>query len=105
MHGIKGSGLKRYPAKLATVLIPSVDATPLEETIITGTSPSITDFNTQNSGGAADSWTMAPVPPGLTFNVNGTISGVVTAAGTYVITITATNAPGSNSDSYTLTVT
>ena len=84
--------------------------------------PTITTENTTLTGGTVNqaytaalgvegttpiTWSLAEdnnMPPGLTLNSNGTITGTPTAAGTYSFTVTATNDYGSDSKEFTLTI-
>ncbi|WP_435102361.1 putative Ig domain-containing protein [Halarchaeum sp. P4] len=50
-------------------------------------------------------WNATGLPPGLTLNADGSLSGVPTTAGTYTVTVTATDASGATtSQQYTLVV-
>src|SRR5204863_7194745 len=54
---------------------------------------------------AINTWGAAPLPAGLTVNTStGLISGTPTTAGTYSITLSATNAGGTGSATLTLTI-
>ena len=57
------------------------------------------------TGDTPITWSASGLPGGLTVDSAGKISGTVTAAGTYSFTVTATNAGGNNSRTFTLTVT
>ena len=48
--------------------------------------------------------TAGTLPPGLTLNTNGTLSGTPLTAGTYNFTITGTNTPCSGTQAYTLVI-
>lgn len=55
--------------------------------------------------GLPTSYTATGLPPGLTINtLTGAINGTPTTAGTYVVTVTATNSAGSNSSTVTMIV-
>jgi len=56
------------------------------------------------SGDATITWSSSDLPEWLTLDSDGTISGTPTAAGASTFTVTATNASGSDSKQYTLTV-
>ena len=49
-------------------------------------------------------WSASGLPDGLTLNSNGTITGIPSAEGTSTVTVTATNASGSDSKEYTLNI-
>lgn len=77
------------------------------------TSPAIPDgtvgtaftYTPINTGGAATSYSATGLPPGVTINTTtGVLSGTVTAAGTYTIAITATNADGADTFTDTMVV-
>jgi hypothetical protein len=58
------------------------------------------------SGNPAPTFTeVGALPSGITLASNGTLSGTTTASGAFTVTITATNALGNNSQTFTLTVT
>jgi hypothetical protein len=55
--------------------------------------------------GQPTSYSATGLPPGLTLNTStGAITGMPTASGTYIVTITATNGSGSNSATLTITI-
>ncbi|MHA5219249.1 S-layer homology domain-containing protein [Dysosmobacter sp. Phy] len=56
------------------------------------------------SGDATITWSSSDLPNWLTLNSDGTISGTPTAAGASTFTVTATNASGSDSKEFTLTI-
>ena len=59
------------------------------------------------TGDATITWSLASgstLPAGLSLGTDGTISGKPTTAGTYTFTVTATNASGSDSKEFTLTI-
>lgn len=56
------------------------------------------------SGDATITWSSSDLPEWLTLDSDGTISGTPTAAGASTFTVTATNASGSDSKEYTLTI-
>ena len=49
-------------------------------------------------------WSASGLPDGLTLNSDGTITGIPSAEGTPTVTVTATNASGSDSKEYTLNI-
>ena len=49
-------------------------------------------------------WSASGLPDGLTLNSDGTITGIPSAEGTSTVTVTATNASGSDSKEYTLNI-
>ena len=56
------------------------------------------------SGDATITWSSSDLPEWLTLDSDGTISGTPTAAGASTFTVTATNASGSDSKEFTLTI-
>ena len=83
---------------------PTISLTPSAETVVVNSA--ITGYTISNSGGAASSYSISDTPTGLTFDgATGLLSGspsTVVAATAY--TVTATNASGSSSATFTLTV-
>ena len=49
-------------------------------------------------------WTAGGLPEGFSMSESGTLSGTTETAGTYTITVTATNSAGSDTKEYTLTI-
>lgn len=58
----------------------------------------------QATGDAPITWTADNLPSGLALDASGFLSGTITTAGTYSFTVTATNAGGTDSREFTLTV-
>jgi PKD repeat protein len=70
-----------------------------------GTVGTALSYNTPASGTAPITYSATGLPPGLAINAsNGQITGTPTAAGTYAATITATNACGSDSATFTIVI-
>ena len=57
-----------------------------------------------NTGGAVETWSLSGAPAGFTISSTGLITGTKNTVATSTITVTATNATGSNAKSFTLTI-
>jgi uncharacterized protein (TIGR03437 family) len=79
-----------------------ISATPVSGQI--GTAYSSTLITSGGSGAVAYSLVSGALPPGLSLNANGTISGTPTAAGTYLYSVRATDA-GNNTATFTQVIT
>jgi hypothetical protein len=82
---------------------PTLTATGQNPAAVVGTPVNFTPFTA--TGTPTPSFTATGLPTGLSINANtGTISGTPSTAGTYVISVTATNSAGGATDSVALTV-
>ena len=87
---------------IAVIAAPVISAIANQSRTADGSAFSLTPVNT---GGAADSWSATGLPTGFSINSStGAIAGTLNTASTSNITITATNAGGSDSESFSLAV-
>jgi subtilase family serine protease len=92
------------PQALCTPLAATV-TNPGNQTMTFGASASL-QITAADSGGGALTFSASGLPPGLSISSTGLISGTPTAAGTYPVTVTATDpAQVSGSAAFTITVT
>ena len=99
-----GGKLEGTPTGIGTVKIaPTITTESLPE----GTVGTAYNQLLGATGDATITWSLASgstLPAGLSLGTDGTISGKPTTAGTYTFTVTATNASGSDSKEFTLTI-
>ena len=92
----------QFQCAIAVIAAPVISAIANQSRTADGSAFSLTPVNT---GGAADSWSATGLPAGFTINSStGAITGTLNTASTSNITITATNAGGSDSESFSLAV-
>lgn len=89
-----------------TLVITIDPAAPVINSPLTATGNEGSPFSyTVTATNSPTSFNATPLPPGLSFNnSSGVISGTPTIAGTYHVTMTATNAGGSDSETLVITV-
>lgn len=71
-------------------------ASPGSLTGTVGTAASVTVHGTDSAAGQTLSYTASGLPPGLAISSGGVVSGTPTAAGTYSVTVTATDGTGAS---------
>ena len=103
-HELTGSAvMPTYVPQTAPPQAPNISAIANQNRTNDGSTFSLTPTNT---GGAVTSWSATGLPAGFSINSStGTITGTLNTVATNTITITATNATGSDSESFDLVVT
>ena len=100
-----GSATKSYTIKVAGSGSTGVKPTITTTSLTNGQANQSYSFTPTATGTSPITWSASGLPSGLSVNSStGVISGIPTTAGTYSITLTATNAYGSDSKTLTLTV-
>lgn len=95
-----GTDVREFKVNVKNPEAPTITTTSLSSGIV-GQAYSVTLTAT---GTTPITWTASGLPGGLSCSTTGKISGTPTAAGTFSVTVTATNSAGSATKSLTLTV-